>query len=167
MGAMSSYRRQSEKTAFDRGLQRFAATRLGGLLFITVLPAIDKRLMPLTRGRIRMSLTTPSLLLHARGAKSGQPRVTPLVCTPHGDAYVVVASKAGADRHPAWYHNVVADPDVEIDVDGRRRRVRAREAQGAERDELWALVNDNYDGYTAYQERAGQRTIPVIVLEPR
>jgi deazaflavin-dependent oxidoreductase (nitroreductase family) len=132
-----------------------------------VFPAIDRRLMPLTRGRLRTGLGQPMILLHCHGAKSGQPRTTPLLYTPHGEALVLVASKAGAERHPAWYHNVIAHPHVEVDLDGRRCAMRAREAQGAEREELWRLVNDNYSGYEAYQHRAAGRRIPVILLEPR
>lgn len=164
---MSGYRGQSEKTVLDRALQRFAYTKLGGKLFITVFPAIDRRLMPLTRGRLRVGVAQTVCLLHATGAKSGEPRVTPLLYTPRGEDVVLVASKAGSERHPAWYHNVRAHPDVEVEIGGERRPVRAREAEGAERDELWALVNDNYSGYDVYQERAGERQIPVIVLEPR
>lgn len=107
------------------------------------------------------------LLLHSRGARSGQPRTTPLLYTPHGDALVLVASKAGADHHPAWYHNLRAHPDVEVEIGGHRRPMRAREARGAEREELWRRVNDNYSGYGTYQRRAGNRRIPLMVLEPR
>lgn len=160
------FRGQADKTRFERALQAFAQTRLGGSLFITVFPAIDRRLMPLTRGRLRTGLGQPMILLHCRGARSGQPRTTPLLYTPHGAGLVLVASKAGAERHPAWYHNLMAHPDVEVDLDGRRRAMRAREVQGAERDELWRLVNDNYSGYATYQRRAGARRIPVILLEP-
>jgi F420H(2)-dependent quinone reductase len=97
------YRSQGEKTAIDRLMTRFAYSRLGGLLFITVFPAIDKRLMPLTGGRVKIAMRQTVLLLHARGAKTGRPRVTPLLYTPRGEDFVLVASKAGADRHPAWY----------------------------------------------------------------
>ena len=162
-----SYRSQSEKTAVDRLMTRFAESRLGGVLFITVFPAIDKRLMPLTRGRIKIAMRQPVLLLHARGAKTGQPRVTPLLFTPRGEDFVLVASKAGAERHPAWYHNLTAHPDVEVEVDGGLISVSAHEAEGAEREELWRLVNDNYPGYDVYQRRAGARRIPVVVLTPR
>jgi deazaflavin-dependent oxidoreductase (nitroreductase family) len=107
------------------------------------------------------------LLLHTRGARSGQPRSTPLLYTRHGRGYVIVASKAGADHHPAWYHNPRAHPDaVTIEVGGRRIPVRPHQAEGAEREELWRLVNDNYNGYQLYQQRAGERIIPVVLLEP-
>jgi deazaflavin-dependent oxidoreductase (nitroreductase family) len=161
------YRTQAEKSALDRALQAFAQTPLGGLMFVTVFPAIDRRLMPLTRGRVRLSMRHPSLILHVRGAKSGVMRQVPLVYTPHGGDYILIASKAGAAHHPAWYHNVIADPDAEIEIRGRRRRVHARELHGDERDVAWRLANDNYSGYETYQQRAGARTIPVILLEPR
>ncbi len=161
------YRRQRDKSAIDRLLQRFGRSKIGGKLFITVFPEIDKRLIPLTRGRLKIAMGQPICLVHTRGAKSGQPRSTPLLYTPRGDAMVLVASKAGAERNPAWYHNLKANPDVDVDVGGRRRPMHAREVEGAERDELWALVNDNYDGYDTYQHRAGGRRIPVLVLEPR
>jgi deazaflavin-dependent oxidoreductase (nitroreductase family) len=168
MAAVGAFRGQREKTRAHRAAQAFAKSRLGGFLFITVFPAIDKRLMPLTRGRLRVAFGQPILLLHTRGAKSGQPRVVPLLYTPHRDAYVIVASKAGAVRHPSWYHNLRAHPDaVEVELGGRRIPVKARVAEGAEREELWALVNDNYNGYETYQGRAGERVIPVVVLEPK
>jgi F420H(2)-dependent quinone reductase len=162
-----TYRSQAEKTALDRAMSRFAQTRLGGLLFITVFPAIDKRLMPLTGGRLKVGVSQPVLLLHARGAKSDQPRTVPLLYTPRGEDFILVASKAGAEKHPAWYHNLKAHPDVDVEVDGRCLPVSAHEASGAAREELWRLVNDNYDGYETYQRRAGAREIPVMVLTPR
>jgi deazaflavin-dependent oxidoreductase (nitroreductase family) len=161
------FRGQRQKTRLDKVAQAFARTRLGGWLFVTVFPAIDRRLIPLTGGRLMVAVGQPVLLLHTRGAKTGQPRATPLLYTPHDHGYVIVASKAGASHHPAWYHNVHAHPDVvAVEIRGRRIPVRPHDAQGAERDELWRLVNDNYDGYQVYQERAGGRTIPVVVLEP-
>ena len=161
------FRAQQDKTRLDKFAQRLAKTRLGGWLFITVLPAIDRRLIPLTGGRLMVAVGQPVLLLHTQGAKSGQPRATPLLYTPYNGRYVIVASKAGASRHPAWYHNIRAHPDaLTIEVRGRRIPVRPREAAGAEREELWRLVNDNYDGYQVYQQRTGGRTIPVVVLDP-
>lgn len=168
MPGVGAFRGQGEKTRADRIAQAVAKTRIGGFLFITVFPAIDKRLMPLTRGRLRVALGQPILLLHTRGAKSGQPRVVPLLYTPRGEGYVIVASKAGAVHHPSWYHNIRAHPEaVEVEVGGRRFPVRPRVAESTEREELWSLVNDNYNGYETYQGRAGARMIPVVVLEPQ
>lgn len=130
-------------------------------------PAIDRKLIPLTRGRLKVAVGQPVLLLHTRGAKSGQPRTSPLLYTPHGDGFLVVASKAGDTRHPAWYHNVRAHPDaVAVEVGGRRIPVRPKVVDGAERAELWRLANDNYDGYETYQRRAGDRIVPLVLLEP-
>jgi deazaflavin-dependent oxidoreductase (nitroreductase family) len=148
-------------------LQALARTRLGGWLFITVFPLIDRRLMPLTRGRLKVAVGQPILLLHTRGARSGQPRTSPLLYTPFGEGFVVVASKAGAAHHPAWYHNIRAHPDaVAVEIGARHFPVLPRLVEGPERAELWQRVNDNYNGYETYQGRAGSRIIPVVVLEP-
>jgi deazaflavin-dependent oxidoreductase (nitroreductase family) len=141
---------------------------VGGWLFITVFPAIDRKLIPLTRGRLKVALGQPILLLHTRGARSGQPRTSPLLYTPHGDGFLVIASKAGAAQHPAWYHNVRAHPDaVSVEIGGRRIPVNPRLVEGAERARLWHEANDNYNGYETYQQRAGDRIIPVLLLELR
>jgi deazaflavin-dependent oxidoreductase (nitroreductase family) len=161
------YRPQSEKSAFDRALQHFAQTRLGGKMFITVFPAIDRRLMPLTRGRLSTGLGQPIILLHTRGARTGRERTAPLLATKRGEAILVVASKAGAVRHPAWYHNLRSDQDVEATVDGRRQPFKAEVLTGTERQEAWSVVCDNYTGYAVYQRRAGPREIPVVALRPR
>ena len=130
-------------------------------------PAIDRRLIPLTRGRVKVAMRQPILLLHTRGARSGQERTTPLLYTPHDDGFIVVASKAGAERNPAWYHNLRAHPDaVAVEIGGRRIPVQSRVVEGAGRDELWRIVNDHYNGYETYPGRAPNRVIPVVLLEP-
>jgi F420H(2)-dependent quinone reductase len=147
-------------------MQALARTRLGGWLFVNVFPVIDRWLMPLTRGRLKVAMGQPILLLHTRGARSGQLRTTPLLYTPYADAFVIVASKAGAEHHPAWYHNIRAHPDaVSVEIGGSRIAVRPRVVEGSERAELWQRVNDNYNGYETYQVRAGGRVIPVVLLE--
>ena len=88
------FRAQRDKTPFDKLAQAFARTRLGGWLFVNVFPVIDRRLIPLTGGRLAVAAGQPMLLLHTRGARSGQPRSTPLLYTRHGRGFVVVASKA-------------------------------------------------------------------------
>lgn len=165
---MSSYRTQAQKSRIDRALQAVARTRVGGWLFINVFPAIDRWLIPRTGGRLKVAMGQPILLLHTRGAKSGQPRTTPLLFTPHEGGFVVVASKAGAAHHPGWYHNLRAHPDeVAVEFGGRRIPVRPRVVEEPDRSELWERVNDNYNGYQAYAQRAGGRIIPIVVLEPR
>ena len=165
---MLDYKPQASKNALDKLLQAFAQTELGGKLFITVFPEIDRRLMPLTRGRMSTGLGQPVVLLHVRGAKSGVERTIPLLATKQGDLVVLIASKAGATKHPAWFHNVRANPDVAVTLKGQERvPMRATIAEGDERDRLWAMAVDNYSGYERYQQRAGDRTIPVVALRPR
>ncbi len=135
-------------------------------MFVNLFPVIDRWLIPRTRGRLKVALGQPILLLHTRGAKSGQPRTTPLLFTPHDGGFIVVASKAGAAHHPAWYYNLRAHPDsVAVELDGRRIAVRPRVVDEPERSELWLRANDNYNGYETYAQRAGNRVIPLVVLE--
>jgi deazaflavin-dependent oxidoreductase (nitroreductase family) len=149
-------------------MQALARTRAGGWLFVNLFPVIDRWLIPRTRGRLKVAMGQPILLLHTRGAKSGEPRTTPLLYTPHDNGFIIVASKAGAAHHPAWYHNIRSHPDdVAIEVGGRRLAVRPRVAEEPERTELWQRANDNYNGYQTYEQRAGGRVIPVVLLEPR
>lgn len=164
---ISTFRTQSEKSRIDKALQALAQTRLGGWLFVNVFPAIDRWLIPRSGGRLKVALGQPILILHTRGAKSGQSRRTPLLYTPYDGGFIVVASKAGAPNHPAWYHNISAYPEaVSVDLGGQQIAVRPRVVEEPERSELWQLVNDNYNGYDTYQRRAGSRAIPVVVLQP-
>jgi deazaflavin-dependent oxidoreductase (nitroreductase family) len=107
------------------------------------------------------------LLLHSVGARSGAPRTNPLAYLSDGDRYVVFASMGGAPRNPDWYHNLLAHPDVAIEVGTSTIAVRARVAHGGERDELWREQVRRFPAFGAYEAKAAPRTIPVIVLEPR
>jgi deazaflavin-dependent oxidoreductase (nitroreductase family) len=106
------------------------------------------------------------LLLDHVGAKSGKQRTSALVYMRDGDDLVIVASKGGYPQHPAWFHNLKANPDTTVQVGSERRPVHARVANAAERKRLWPLVVQTYSDFDVYQERAG-REIPVVVLEPR
>jgi len=105
------------------------------------------------------------VLLHTTGAKSGQPRVNPVVYRPVGDDLAVFASAAGADSHPAWFHNLKADPEVTIELGGETRTAVAREATGAERDEIWEAQKADAPGFAEYEAKT-DRTIPVVLLTP-
>ena len=109
----------------------------------------------------------PMLLLHHTGARTGTERTSPLVYLPDGDRYVIFASKGGAPTNPDWFHNLIAHPDVWIEVGTRTLRVHARVAEGDERDELWREQVRRIPAFGDYQARAGARTIPVLVLERR
>ena len=107
----------------------------------------------------------PLLLLHTTGARSGEERINPMMYLADGDRLVVFASKGGAPTNPDWYHNLVANPDVEIEVGTERRKVRARVAEGEEHDQLYAEQSRRYPQFAKYQEGT-DRTIPVVILEP-
>lgn len=108
----------------------------------------------------------PMLLLTTTGAKSGQARTVPVVYLPDGDRYVVFASKAGAPTHPDWYHNLVANPQVSVEVGSDRFDVQAVVLTGDEHDRLYATQAERYPGFKEYQEKT-TRVIPVVALEPR
>lgn len=104
------------------------------------------------------------LLLHTVGAKSGAPRVNPLAYRPVGDGWAIFGSYAGAPSHPAWYRNVVANPDVEIEVGTETIPVRARVAEGEERERIWSAQKADIPTFADYEAKT-DREIPVIVLE--
>jgi deazaflavin-dependent oxidoreductase (nitroreductase family) len=108
----------------------------------------------------------PLLLLHNTGARSGESRINPVAYTADDGRYVIIASKGGAPEHPAWYHNLKANPEVTIEVADDTHDVRASEAVGDERDRLYAAMAGVMPQFAEYQKQAG-RTIPVMVLSPR
>jgi deazaflavin-dependent oxidoreductase (nitroreductase family) len=135
-----------------------------------MLRAVGKLNVPvyrLTRGRLMGKVgRAPVLLLTTVGRRSGQSRTAPVVFVRDGERIVVIGSNAGNARAPAWSHNLRANPDAEIEIRGERRRVRARVAEGAEREDLWRKINDQYTGFDVYEARTS-RAIDVFVLEPR
>lgn len=147
-------------------LTRAAASRAGAWYFVNVTSRIDPWLLKRTGGRLSSIVGQPVLLVQHTGARTGAARETPLVYATDGPNIVLIASNGGAPHHPAWYHNLVAHPDVGVVAAGRSGRYRAREAQGEERERLWRLATGVYPGYDTYQARAGRRAIPVLVLEP-
>jgi F420H(2)-dependent quinone reductase len=121
-----------------------------------------------TGGRIghRVPGAPAVLLLDHVGAKSGTPRTSPLVYGQDGQNFVLVASKGGYPKNPAWFHNLRANPDTTVQVGSKRRNVHARVAEGEERERLWSLMVGVYSGYESYRRRT-EREIPLVVLEPR
>ena len=109
----------------------------------------------------------PLLLLHSTGAKSGQERLHPMMYQDLGDGRVAVfASYAGMDVHPAWYHNLVATPDATVEIGTETRPVTARVAGDEERSPIWEKQKADYPGFADYEKKT-DRTIPVVILEPR
>lgn len=120
----------------------------------------------LTGGRIGGRVRgVDCLLLHHVGRKSGQSRVNPLLYIRDGENLVIVASKGGAPKHPAWWLNLQANPETTVELPGEKRRVRARQANPEERARIWPRLTEVWPDYDAYQART-DREIPVVILEP-
>ena len=139
---------------------RFIATR------VTRLHAV---LLRLSGGRLQHSKLLaggqPVLALNTTGRKSGQPRSTVLAYLADGQNFVLAPSNAGLDQDPAWWLNLQADPQAEIDVRGERLAVRARKASPDERAQLWPRFVEQYGGFADYVEMT-DREIPLVILEP-
>lgn len=139
-------------------------TDIGG----KVMSQSHRAILRLSGGRVLgTAFGMPVVELRTIGRKTGQVRSTMLTSPVHDENRVVlVASKGGDDRHPQWYRNLTANPDVEIVMGGQTRRLRARTATVAEKAELWPQIVAAYKGYGGYQERTA-RDIPVVICEPR
>ncbi|MBB0968047.1 nitroreductase family deazaflavin-dependent oxidoreductase [Dietzia aerolata] len=107
----------------------------------------------------------PVCLVTTTGRRSGEPRTVPLLHIPDGDRVLLVASQGGLPKHPAWYFNVKADPEVTVQVGRRVRSMTAREASPAERAELWPRLVERYADFAEYQANTS-RVIPVVICEP-
>ncbi len=137
-------------------------------LQMKALNAVHRGVLTVSGGRIGRTIgTMPAVELHTVGRSSGKRRSTMLTSPVHGDGrYVLVASMGGDDRNPQWYLNLVANPDIELTVDGTTVLMRARTASADEKAELWPRIVATYRGYGGYQHQT-DRDIPVVVCEPR
>jgi deazaflavin-dependent oxidoreductase (nitroreductase family) len=155
---------------WQRLVHAIASTRAAAWLFSHLAHRIDRVIIKRSGGK--RSLTNllaglPIVTLTATGARSGQPRSVPLTGIVDGARVVLIASNFGRSRHPAWYHNLRANPEATLSVRGRTETYVAREAEDNERDEYWRRAVALYAGYAAYERRAGARRIPVVVLAPK
>jgi deazaflavin-dependent oxidoreductase (nitroreductase family) len=157
---------EGRRPLYERIAVPLVSSRPGSWFYVNVAPHLDRGLLRLTNGRWTTAGRRRVGFLKVRGARTGRERVTPLVWTVDGDKVLLVASRGGDIKHPAWYRNVVANPDVRFSADGVERSYRARDATADERPRMWELVNRRYPGYAVYQRRAGAREIPIVVLEP-
>jgi deazaflavin-dependent oxidoreductase (nitroreductase family) len=133
---------------------------------VNVGTGLNVHLYRLSGGRIGGRMQKAKvLLLHHVGRKSGRTRVTPLLFLPDDERLVVVASKGGTDKNPAWFHNLMAAPETTVEVGRDTRRVRARRASDEERAALWPRLVEIYKPYESYQGYT-ERQIPVVVLDP-
>lgn len=129
---------------------------------------VHQTIVHVTGGRVgRSAFGMTAVELHTVGRKSGRPRSTMLTApVVDGGRVVLVASKGGDNRDPDWYRNLVANPEIELTMDGRRTPMRARRASQEEKAALWPQVVAAYKGYAGYQRRT-QRDIPLVICEPR
>jgi deazaflavin-dependent oxidoreductase (nitroreductase family) len=136
----------------------------GGKLMNT----LHRAILGVSGGRIlNRPFGMPAVQLHTIGRKSGKERVNMLTAPINEPGRVVlIASKGGDDRDPDWYRNLVANPDIEVVIDGASRKMRARTANSEEKAELWPTITAAYKGYAGYQQRT-KRDIPVVICEPR
>lgn len=142
-------------------------TRVWRRFVVPVLPSIERFLTRISGGRAQLSsFIVPSLMLHTIGAKSGEPRDAPLMYTPDGRGRAIVAGTnwAGA-KHPAWTSNLLAHPDAEITVRGRRMAVHATLIADEQRDATWALMEAQWPDYRTYERDSG-RTARLFLLTP-
>src|ERR671912_2380102 len=150
----------SEKSSTERDFSKPAnlALKLGSGVHSGVYRATGGKLF----GRMGKS---PILLLNTMGRKSGKKRTTPLLYVMDGEGFVIIASKGGAPTHPAWYLNLIANPDATVEVGDREVRVRAEEADSEEKARLWQKMVEMYPTYDHYQTKT-KREIPLLVLHP-
>lgn len=148
---------------FRRVYAALANTRLGRFLSVHVVWKLDPHLMRATGGRLGMGLTMPTALLETHGAKSGALRRNAVIYFHDGERVTIVASKLGLPEHPAWFHNLQANPDVTFGGSPMRATVVEDEA---ERQRLWALADRVFAPYAAYRRQAAKanRTIPIVQL---
>jgi deazaflavin-dependent oxidoreductase (nitroreductase family) len=152
--------------SFSRAFAAFSSTRLGRFFSAKVVWKVDPYLLRATRGRLGMGLVLPTALLETRGAKSGATRRNAVIYFHDQNRVTIVASKAGAPKHPAWFHNLVAHPDVTFGGIPMRATVISEES---ERNRIWGLADRVFAPYAIYRREAAQahRTIPIVQLLPR
>ncbi|MFD3422574.1 nitroreductase family deazaflavin-dependent oxidoreductase [Streptomyces decoyicus] len=152
----------------ERLIQRVSATRTFARIAPHFIPALDRAVHRLTRGKVLLSARMlPGVVLTATGARSGQPRRTPLACLPEeGGGWLLIGSNFGRPGHPAWTGNLLKNPDAEVSWRGRNVPVRARLLTGEERAEAWRTALAFWPPYAAYQARVA-REIRLFRLERR
>ncbi len=153
-----------------RLVRRLGGSRPGSWLTARTLHHLDRLTHRLTGRRTTSTAVLaglPVVMLTTTGARSGVARTVPLVGVPHGTDLAVIASNYGRARHPAWCHNLRADPRAVVEVDGAARRVVAEELTGAARDEVWQRGLRLYPFWADYARRAAHRDIAVFLLRPR
>jgi len=154
-----------QKNIIKECLAWFGSTRAGAWTIITLGTRVDRWLIRFSGGRFNSTFAWPCLLLTTKGARTGASRTVALLFLRDYENLVLIASKGGNLKHPAWYLNLSVNPDVEAFVDGENGKYLAADAEGEEYDRLWQKALDAYSGYEKYQKRAGERKIPIVILK--
>ncbi|MFF3807671.1 nitroreductase family deazaflavin-dependent oxidoreductase [Streptomyces sp. NPDC002032] len=152
-----------------RLMQKISSTVLFARIAPHFIPAMDKAVHRLSRGKVLLSARMlPGVILTAKGAKTGEPRTTPLACMPEGggESWLLIGSNFGRPGHPAWTGNLLKHPDADVNWQGRDIPVRARLLEGAERAAAWQAVLGFWPPYATYQARI-EREIRLFRLERR
>jgi deazaflavin-dependent oxidoreductase (nitroreductase family) len=150
------------------------AERFGSVVRMKILKALirpfsrwNARQYLESNGRVGTSFLGRDICVASmKGARSGERRDVPLMYVPYKEGVLLVASLGGAPKNPTWYHNLVKNPDVDVQVKDRKLHLRARLASPAEKQKLWPICVEHYPGYAGYQART-DRDIPVFICEPR
>ena len=156
-------------TGFHKFVQRLAMIRFNSWWLSKLLYRVDPVIMKRSKGK--RSLTTmltglPVVIMRSIGAKSGLERITPLVGIYDGGKLILIASYFGNSKHPAWFYNLKANPKVSVEYKGEEIEYISTEVIGAERQKYWEIAESYYPGYRNYKQWAGDRVIPVMILEP-
>ncbi len=164
---------QSEQPSifwWQRFIQRMSSMQWASRFMTHRLHRWDRWFHRLSNGRwsaTEILAGLPIIFVTAKGVKSGELRTTPLLAISDGGNYILIATKFGADHHPAWYYNLKANPSVEVNFRGTISTYIAEELEGHARLKGWERAVAYYPGYRAYKDRAADRKIPVIVLRPK
>ena len=151
---------------YGRAAVKIASSRAGAWYLTRLAHHLDRFLLKVSHGRVHSLGFMPVLHLTTIGARSGQPRTTPLVYVQIEDQIGLIASNGGNPKQPGWYYNLRANPEARLLFRGQEGVYLAHEAQGRERDKWWREAVSLYPGYATYQKRTA-RQIPVMVLTPK
>ena len=156
-----------DANTFQRTMRTLAATKVGAALFRPTATHLDQLVSRLTDGRRNFTgivTGVPAVILTTTGAKSGEPRTVAVYGIPHPDGLALIASNWGGAKHPAWYHNLKANPEATVSVEGDTWHATARPATPGERAEIWVKGLEIYPAWGKYEARAGERKIEAFVL---
>ena len=151
----------------QRWVQQAAATRTGSVILAPLLHILDRPFIRLSKGRTSLtSLLTglPVITLTTKGARTGLPRTVPLIAIPEDGRLILVASNFGQERHPAWYYNLIANPEALVSNNGSTRTYQAQLVSEPDSERYWTMASAMYPGYLKYRQRAHQRKIGIFQL---